>query len=602
MLDYRRCKFLLTLPIILVLCLSENMLLAQELSIDTIVIEDSRIPLDYIRLEDDSNLKSKLGQSAGLYLRTATPGQSSTATLMGSSASQIPIVWNDIPINNRMVGVMDFSLLPNFFFQKSYLSHTSVGSSTSIGSTIHLEDRNFDTGVYGSFTTLNNFEMGVQLNLDQKGAEHRVKLYGLDANNDYNVNVNGIDYRALNNENQFFAAIYDNTFRFKTWKISTSTWLQQMNRKIPNSMNSQAFSKQYDKNARIQVQAEKHITQYQKIYIQGAYLYDEILFQNGFIDDLGVVDQKIGRLKHQYHKKNIKIENEYLHTYAAANHPEYRGEEGIQNEIQTDHFLQFQTNRLGKTTAGITNIWNNGNYVVNPYLTWALTQDVLNFHLKMAKNSRFPSLNDLYWAQGGNLDLLPETSYNIYGDITITRENDFLKIGLFYKNVDQWIQWLPDDNNVWRASNQLKVISKGFSVEGNYQFKETILKGWLLFGSYQYSSTKNRDELSPTFGKQLIYHPLHQAKANLTIPGKDWSVKISNQFCSERFTTSDNSSSLEGYLTHDIILTKNIGKNKDKMQLFVAVRNITNQNYQLSSGFYQPGIHGDIKIKIKLHE
>ena len=56
------------------------------------------------------------------------------------------------------------------------------------------------------------------------------------------------------------------------------------------------------------------------------------------------------------------------------------------------------------------------------YFPWK-NQD-LSFSVNLARNYRYPTLNDLFWTVSGNPDLKPETNYSVEGGFTLYHKSN----------------------------------------------------------------------------------------------------------------------------------------------------------------------------------
>ena len=102
----------------------------------------------------------------------------------------------------------------------------------------------------------------------------------------------------------------------------------------------------------------------------------------------------------------------------------------------------------------------------------------------MAKSFRLPTLNDLYWLPGGNLDLQPEFGNTFELGIDFQSKNSLYDLqihsGLFSNRVKNWIVWIPG-NGYWKPENVQKVKSEGIELSVNLNINVSKL---FRFASY----------------------------------------------------------------------------------------------------------------------
>ena len=127
-----------------------------------------------------------------------------------------------------------------------------------------------------------------------------------------------------------------------------------------------------------------------------------------------------------------------------------------------------------------------------------------------------PTFNDLYWNPGGNLDLVPESSYQIdlgqrfeAGAIFPFLDANFKVNGYFIAS-DDMIRWLPNASGVWSPSNLDKVHIYG--LEGELAMSCSIQKKQHLELKANYAYTVSKDRATD---EQLIYVPFHRANASM---------------------------------------------------------------------------------------
>jgi len=206
--------------------------------------------------------------------------------------------------------------------------------------------------------------------------------------------------------------------------------------------------------------------------------------------------------------------------------------------------------------------------------------------LNGSKNFRVPTFNDLYWNPGGNLDLLPESSYQVDLGQEFSSKFIALKLNAYYINTKDMIQWVPDNTGLFHPQNINKVTSYGGELElflkhtiGNHHFN--------MNSGYSYTVSENDAN-----AKQLIYVPLHKANLNF-----GYSFKAMEVFYQHLFNGEVNiiGGQLDGYDVGNLGLSYNytISKNVHSILQFtinnlynttyenVALRPMPNRNYQL---------------------
>ena len=163
-----------------------------------------------------------------------------------------------------------------------------------------------------------------------------------------------------------------------------------------------------------------------------------------------------------------------------------------------------------------------------------------------------PNFNDLYWTAdamaAGNPDLKPEHGYGT--DFIINKEVPGIfsfETTVFFAHHKDAIIWNPD-GSMWKPMNVGEALYIGADLQGElslpYSFSTSLsysfLQTWLLTNTMSFSNNK-----------RMPYIPLHKGNASLAWKNNKTTVRISSQFIGSRFTTTDNFSSLPGFLTID---------------------------------------------------
>ena len=93
----------------------------------------------------------------------------------------------------------------------------------------------------------------------------------------------------------------------------------------------------------------------------------------------------------------------------------------------------------------------------------------ISFSGNIARNYRYPTLNDLYWDLFGNPDLLPEISYiaeaGIAWNLLNANRTLFIEAEItgYYSFIEDMIMWLPSSGSgaIWKPMNITEVLARG---------------------------------------------------------------------------------------------------------------------------------------------
>jgi len=93
-----------------------------------------------------------------------------------------------------------------------------------------------------------------------------------------------------------------------------------------------------------------------------------------------------------------------------------------------------------------------------------------------SKNYRIPTFNDLYWQPGGNLDLVPESSYGLDFGQTFNYKFANLKLNGFYITTKDLIQWKPNNSGIWSPINIAEAENYGVEAELRFHIQYQKIK------------------------------------------------------------------------------------------------------------------------------
>lgn len=183
----------------------------------------------------------------------------------------------------------------------------------------------------------------------------------------------------------------------------------------------------------------------------------------------------------------------------------------------------------------------------------------------VARNYRFPSMDDLFFQPGGNPNLNPEKGFTYDCGVEfavsfgrkpspssgVVQKNKAERVFVLRGNataydshIKDWILWTPNSKGFWEPSNVKKVHSYGIecSLSGEWMFHPD----WKLSagGNFAWTPSKNVGEdmnsNDASYGKQLCYVPLRSANINAHLQWRTWILGYQWNHYSERYTTTSN--------------------------------------------------------------
>jgi iron complex outermembrane receptor protein len=229
----------------------------------------------------------------------------------------------------------------------------------------------------------------------------------------------------------------------------------------------------------------------------------------------------------------------------------------------------------------------------------------LTFSVNGCKNYRYPTLNELYWNQYGNPNLKTETDYSGEGGV-VYNLNAFSgkffiesEVTGYYSKIINFIQWLPQPSSFWTPVNVNEVHARGIEAGLNLKLK---IAGILiaLNNNYHYCISTSERAISvndSSVGKQLIYIPVHTFNSTLSLQRNGFFGSYIFTYVSNRFTSPDNLSYMQGYYLSNIILGKNFHLRNFILSLQLQINNLLDLDYQSIVDRPMPGRNYALTLK-----
>ncbi|TXE10695.1 TonB-dependent receptor [Gelidibacter salicanalis] len=575
--------------------------------LDEVVLSDNKLKLyakghkitvltDSVLQKNNGTLTDVLRYNSNLYFNENGYGMVSSVSFRGTNASQTAVVWNGININSQLNGQVDFNTFNTFNYDaveiRSGGGSVQYGSG-AIGGSVHLSNAlTFNTHTdhtirmgYGSF--------------DTKRANYRLST----GEDQWSLNL-GVGYVDSENDYKYLGSSQRNLngqFNNLSFNLNAGYFIDKKN--VLKLYHQSYIGDRNFSGTRVAPSKSRYEdTNYRSMLEWG-------MFQNDFTSKLKVV--------HLFEAFKY-FENKDADRYSFGNVASFIGNHTLNyklnSAIEVRSVLEFSKYSADGDSFGnpsrdafsTTGLWRHQlsevfNYGVNirkeftsgfssPVVFSADAEYRINrsYAIKIngSKNYRVPSFNDLYWNPGGNLELVPELSYQVdLGHEFSSRFMD-VKFNTYYIKTKDMIQWVPDHTGLFRPQNVSKVRNYGAELE-------LILKYHLnghqfnLNSGYSYTVSENAET-----DQQLIYVPFHKASVNLSygykamelfyqhlingevaiIGGQLQGYNVGNLGLSYHYTMFDNLAT---------ILQFNINNIYNSPYENVALRPMPNRNYQL---------------------
>lgn len=582
-------------------------------------VQTEHIDLTKEILRSGQSISDLLQNQSTAVLRGYGPGSSFGLSVRGAGTGQSQVLIDGIPFENPSLGSADLSLLPVAVFNEltlyrggasAYLGNGAIGGSLMLGTADTAKESGIsqllETGSFGKRNAV------TAVNLQVGKLHSRTVFYYQEAQNDF-LRADPLDRDEEEPQpNAFFKGRglvekLDYALN-KRSQIGLFLWANETFRQIPpNISKPDAQTFQEDENYRVQgnFSTEKF----------GLKLALAASVDGAKLDyfDAGITSHTSYETYHAQAKiaKNTQRWDAYLMAVFHEAKAETNNYSGMQIRKTPSLVGGWVSNFFGDKTRGsitIRQAFLNGEALpVVP--VFGLEQQIIEgFHLKASagKSYRVPGLNDLYWNPGGNPNLKAESGWFQELGFAYSNQQNKRKLDLeltgFHREISNWIQWAPGPA-YWSAENLKAVQSYGGEFSANLTQQ---VSQWKLSHHFSSAFVKSVNQgadngSDDSDGKQLIYTPELTLAASETLELKGFSLRLLGYYESLRYTTSDNSKSLDAYFLLDAELGKRLEWSRLQCDVFGAIRNVFDQAYQLKASHSMPGVNFEIGIKINYH-
>ena len=500
-----------------------------------------RTKMDSIVLKENIALSvaDVLTFNSSIFVKNYGRATLSTVSFRGTSASHTQVSWNGMKINNPMLGMTDFSMIPSYFIDDATLLHgTSSVNETGggLGGSIQLSTKpakeegfglQYIQGV-GSFKTFDEF---LRLTYGNEHWQTSTRVVYSSSPNDfeyrnhdkkenvYDENMNIIDqyYPIERNRSgafkdfHFLQEAYYNTM--KGDRFGFNAWYINSNRELPmltvDYGDDTYFENRQRENTLRSVMSWDHVRENWKMGAKAGYIHTKMNYDykrdlgNGIMAHMTQSRSKIntfyGQAEGEYY-----IGKKWLFTVNVAAHQHFvesrdksvmlqDGNEGTVGyhkariELTNSASIKWRpVDRLGMSVVIREEMFGNEWTPIIPafFIDGVISKkgDVVA-KASVSRNYRFPSLNDLYFMPGGNPDLKKESgwTYDAGFSFALGREGVYSLSGSanwFESFINDWIIWLPTTKGFFSPDNIKDVHAYGIEMKGDL---EVILsKEWKL--------------------------------------------------------------------------------------------------------------------------
>jgi iron complex outermembrane receptor protein len=561
-----------------------------------------------------NNLGEILSYQLPVYFRTYGNGMSSGISMRGTSPQHTSVLWNGINVNSFSLGQADFSILPAAAFDEVKV-HEGAGSAR------------YGSGAFGGSILMNSFSSSKKnaISIAQDAGSFgryfssisgsystgrwrfKTNLYSLSSENNFLILGTGEHQQHASFRQS--GALQDIEYKFTEGKsLGIHYWYHNADRQIQPAIGQYNSSDtQQDRNHRLSIHYQSH-SQFGLLSLNGGYIDDVIVF-NGSGSD---VTRWISKAKHEF----VFAQTFHAQVSAEWNHiighiPNYQ--DGRAQEDRYDFTSSLQKN-IGQRLSFAINLRQPVvpgfaapflPYIGIEFLPMKKNGNELKVYGSVSKNYRVPTLNDRYWQNAGDRNLLPETSHAAEAGWSWRYKKLEIFNAWFAQRVDDWIQWTPDATGNYRPKNIEQVLARGIELKINARpkIKNIVIVPMLSYQLTQSITTKAPANQQYTIGNQLIFTPRHTASAFVQVLWNSYSFDVSAQYNGMRFTDAGNTPiyALPAYALLNFSAGRNWVVHQHRFDVRFAVKNILNTDYQLYSAHAMPGRNYNLQINYQFN-
>lgn len=565
---------------------------------------------DSIINKNEALLTDLLKYNSSIYFKEYGRGMLSTVSFRGTTSSQTAVIWNGININSQMNGSTDFNTISGSDYNSVSVKAgggSVIYGSGALGGTVHLNndmtfyDR-FENNLkldYGSFNTIG---INYKTNISNEKWSAQIGFSKNSSTNDYKYlnrytwkgeqrwNQNGqydiitmsanLGYKFNAKNSLKFYSQTSNTDRNTSLIIESDTKSKYINGFNRNLLN-------YDGNF------GKFTTNFKTAYIFENYQYfaDNTRkdYSYGKTESL-ITKLDLGYLLFKSTQLNGIIDYSRTKGFGSGFGNHVREISSAALLIKQDFSSDW------KNELGIRKEFTN-NYK-SPVLfsmgsSYQFSQ-LYNLKLNISRNFRIPTFNDLYWEEGGNPDLQPESSYQAEIGNVFTFKTISLTQTFYYMKIKDLLQWVPGKNGIWSPKNQDKVNSYG--AETLLSWKKHFGKNYLAV-NMTYAYTISEDEETKN---QLFFVPYNKVTGAVSYSRNKISAYYQFLYNGFVYTRADNN---PDEIINDYIIS-NLGidydfKFLDSFKLGFQVLNVFNEEYESLEDRPMPGRNFNMYLTLK---
>lgn len=601
-----------------------------------------------LRLTPSTSMADALAFNPSVFVKTSGRATLSTVSMRGASASHTYVEWNGLPVNSPSLGSTDFSLIPASFIDRASIFYG--GSSTAIGAgglggaitmLTGLSDiadgfsLSYTQGI-ASFSTFDQmlsaawrkskFSCRTRVSLstsrnDFSYINHDKKLNIYDDSN----NIIGQYHPRERNNGAYTDLHLLQQLQYSLTsadRLTLDAWWTYSRRDIPLTTVDYSEGRRYENRQRDNtlrtVAAWTHTSESTRIKCEVGAIHSRRAYNYGFDNGSGVMNRlttartRLNTLQCRAIADwnpfdNISSTASFSvvdNSVASVDHsslinPDFNRHSRIESTLAASIRWQYLPNSGIALNVRQQLIGNDLAPTIASILADHRLNHIIALRASITRNSKTPSLNDLYFIPGGNPDLRPERSMSYDAGATFTSGNFTASATGYFSRISDMIQWLPNPKGFFSPSNIQHVNSSGLEATASVTLPIRRAMSLILNGAYSFTHAVNRTRptsaADASFNRQLPYTPRHTASLKARLQWQRWHADWHTNFYSRRTSMSSGSTTpgntLPTYLVSDITVSRDLTFNHFSLNAKLALNNIFNADYVTVLTHPMPGFN-----------
>ncbi|PHI19913.1 hypothetical protein CEQ90_10195 [Lewinellaceae bacterium SD302] len=569
-----------------------------------------------------NNVADLLSNQSSAFIKSYGLGSLATPSLRGSSSGQVAVLWNGLPIENPMLGLLDLSLLDPTYFGSVELSSGSQSTgfgSGAVAGAIRLKSEKGEVEKNGGRLTAGLGSFGQQW---LKG-----HCYFVSQNKKMAARTTVVN-RSADNDFSYFSPREDDWLKQENARLEQRGFQQQI-RYTPNDathLTLRIWGQQSEKKLpptttqRVSESSQGDDFLRSSLHYASRWNASSLTIRSGLFRETIDFRDPQNSLRAISHFWKAPLEGE-MNWYLPGELRLTTGLSGQWLEAETAAYGAKRTQTRLAPFLALRKAWKrwhvrlslrqetvDGDFKpVTPgaEVEWRAT-DHLAINASMSSSYRLPGLNDLFWTPGGRPDLLPEQGWaQELGLRWSAGEGDHhwhVKLVGHHRLLEDWIQWAPMPGSFfWSANNLTKVRSYGLecSQEQRWQLGKISLQ---LNAAAEYLRSENLIAIElprMAAGEQLTYVPEWTGRTGLRIESAHSYLNMQQQYVGNRRDNSNET--MEAYWLGRGVLGHRFEFGPLLFDLSASVENLwNNRQYRVIERRRMPGRHYAINFMITI--